>query len=278
MQERDNKGKAVIVTGPTASGKSSLAISIAQALDGVIINADSMQLYRELRILTARPSEADEARAPHRLYGVLSAAEPANAAWWRTRALTEIDAALAAGKLPILTGGTGLYLRALTEGLSGVPQVAPKIREESRQLLKEIGSDALHEKLAAADPVMGARLKPSDSQRLARAWEVLQATGRSLSEWQEDKGVPAPYDFTRVMVLPDRETLRAAIAGRFQIMLARACGSEAGSQLASHEGAGGAGAAGSSRGEIDLGGRGPGGDHRVAPLCEAPGDLVAGRA
>ncbi len=168
--------RVVLIGGPTASGKSALALALAEAFDGVVVNADSMQLYRELRILTARPGADALRRAPHRLYGVLPAADPGSAARWRTLALDEIAAAAAAGRLPILVGGTGLYFAALTEGLSPIPEIPEEVRAATRARLRRLGPAAFHAALAERDPTMAARLAPGDSQRLARAWEVLEAT------------------------------------------------------------------------------------------------------
>ncbi|MFC7473353.1 tRNA (adenosine(37)-N6)-dimethylallyltransferase MiaA [Dankookia sp. GCM10030260] len=219
-QSRD--ARALIVAGPTASGKSALALDLARRLGGVVINADSMQLYAELRVLTARPTPAEEAAVPHRLYGVRPAAEAASVAWWRGQALAEMDAARATGRLPILCGGTGLYFLSLTEGLSALPPVPAEARAAARALLAEIGAPALHARLAAADPETAARLRPGDSQRLARAWEVWAGTGRGLAAWQRQGAHtgPAPWRFAAVLLDPPRDRLRAAIAARFDAMLA----------------------------------------------------------
>jgi tRNA dimethylallyltransferase len=212
----------VVVAGPTASGKSALALDLAQGLGGTVINADSMQVYRELRILTARPTAEEEALVPHRLYGVLPAAEACSAARWRAMALGAIDEAHAQGRLPILAGGTGLYLRALTHGLSPIPDVPTAVREATRRRFAEIGNQAFHAELAARDPDMGARLNPGDSQRLMRAAEVLAATGRSLADWQRATPQPDAGPGLRVfsiVLLPPRAPLRARIAERFASML-----------------------------------------------------------
>jgi tRNA dimethylallyltransferase len=212
---------AILVAGPTASGKSALALDIAEALGGEIINADSMQVYRELRIVTARPSEADLARAPHALYGVRPAAEAGTAAWWRGAASAAMEAARVAGRVPILCGGTGMYFAALTEGLAEIPPIPPEARAEARRLLAEEGPAALHARLAARDPETAAALRPSDSQRLARAYEVVTGTGRGLRDWQRAGGTgPAPWRFAAVILDPPREALRAAIAARWAAMLA----------------------------------------------------------
>ena len=210
---------ALIVAGPTCSGKSALALALAERLDGVVINADSMQVYRELRVITARPSVAEEARVRHALYGVRPAAEPGNAAWWRGAALAAMDGARAEGRLPILCGGTGLYFATLVDGISAIPECGEPARAEARWLLAEQGPTALHASLAKVDPATAARLQPSDSQRVARAWEVWRGTGRGLVAWQSTKGVPAPWRFSAVLLDPPREALRAAIAGRFGAML-----------------------------------------------------------
>jgi tRNA dimethylallyltransferase len=217
----DRKPKAVLIAGPTASGKSAMAIRIARALDGVVINADSMQVYRELRIVTARPDEADLARAPHALYGVRPAAEAGTVAWWRGAALAEMVAARDAGLVPILCGGTGMYFAALTEGLAAIPPVPDAARAEARRLLAEEGPAALHAQLAALDPATAATLRPTDSQRLARAFEVVTGTGKGMRAWQEEGGTgPAPWRFAGLLLDPPRPALRAAIAARWQAMLA----------------------------------------------------------
>lgn len=208
--------RLLVVAGPTASGKSALALALAEAFDGVVINADSMQIYRELPILSAAPTAQERARVPHRLYGVMSAAEVCSAGRWRDMAAAAAAEAWAAGRLPILCGGTGLYIAALTEGLSPIPPVPEAAREAARALLARLGNAAFHALLARHDPAMAARLDPGNSQRLVRAWEVLQATGRSLAEWQAlppQGGVAAPS--LTVLLMPPREALYAAIDRRF---------------------------------------------------------------
>ena len=212
--------RAVIVAGPTCSGKSALALGLARRLGGVVINADSMQVYRELRVLTARPTAAEEAMAPHALYGVRPAGEPGSVAWWRAAALGEMRAAVDAGRLPILCGGTGMYFAALTEGISEIPAPDASARAEARGMLVELGPQALHAALAEVDPVTAAGLRPGDSQRVARAWEVWRSSGRGLASWQTEKGAPAPWRFSAILIDPPREELRAAIAWRFAGMLA----------------------------------------------------------
>jgi tRNA dimethylallyltransferase len=210
---------ALIVAGPTASGKSALALALAHRINGTIINADAMQVYRELRILTARPTQQDEAQIPHRLYGVQSATEPGSVAWWRKAALAEMAVALEAGRLPILTGGSGLYFASLTEGLADIPDPGPAARAEARALLKELGPTALHGRLTGVDPATAARLRPTDSQRIARAWEVWTGTGTGLAAWQAAARPHAPWEFTAVLLDPPRAELRSAITTRLTTML-----------------------------------------------------------
>ncbi|MBT5267494.1 MAG: tRNA (adenosine(37)-N6)-dimethylallyltransferase MiaA [Rhodospirillaceae bacterium] len=211
----------IVIAGPTASGKSALALRIAEEFGGVVINADSMQVYDELSILTARPGAEDEARVPHRLYGALSAAEVCSVARWRDMALVEIEAAHAAGQLPVICGGSGLYLKALTDGLAKVPEIPADIRQQARTLHLEIGGEAMHARLAEHDPEMAGRLAPGNTQRLIRAWEVLQATGRSLSDWQAQSqdASPTVQAFT-ITLMPERALLYAACDARFDAMLA----------------------------------------------------------
>ncbi|MBV8869517.1 MAG: tRNA (adenosine(37)-N6)-dimethylallyltransferase MiaA [Acetobacteraceae bacterium] len=230
---RAGAAPALIVFGPTASGKSALAVALAQRLGGTVVNADSMQVYRELRVLTARPSPAEEAAAPHRLYGVRPAAEPASAAWWRGAALTAMKEARAEGRLPILCGGTGFYINALTHGLAAIPEPAPAARAEARALLDSLGSARLHARLAEADPATAARLRPTDGQRVARAWEVWRGTGRGLAAWQGAGAAPAlGWRFGAVVLDPPRAALRAAIAARFARMLAEGAAEEVRALLA----------------------------------------------
>ncbi|MBA4173894.1 MAG: tRNA (adenosine(37)-N6)-dimethylallyltransferase MiaA [Hyphomicrobium sp.] len=214
--------RTILIAGPTASGKSALALALAGRLGGVVINADSMQVYRELRILTARPSDEDEARAPHRLYGHVPASEAYSAGRFVREAAIEIAGARSHGLVPIVVGGTGLYFKALLEGLSPIPPVADEIRTHWRRLEQERGASALWDILNRDDPEMAARLAPNDSQRIVRALEVLDATGRSLADWQRTPGVPVvPAEATvRFVVSPDIETLDRRIDTRFDAMMA----------------------------------------------------------
>lgn len=199
--------KIQIVCGPTASGKSARAIEIAQEQDGVIINADAMQVYSELRILTARPTPEDETKAPHRLYGILSAREACSAGRWLALAQEVIDKTRAEGKLPIVTGGTGLYLKALMEGLSPIPNTAPEARIKATQLWEERKEEALHE----YDPNMAMQLKAGDMQRHIRALEVWLTTGKSLLYWQSlprQKAYPEASFDVELLEVPRSELYR----------------------------------------------------------------------
>ena len=205
---------AIIVAGPTASGKSALAMTLARRFGGTVINADAMQVYAGMALITAQPSAAEQAEVPHRLYGVRDPAAAAHLAWWRERALV----AMADARLPILCGGTGLYLRSLTQGISALPEVSAAARQAARALLAERGAPALH---AMLDPATAAGLRPGDSQRVARAYEVWLDTGRGLAEWRRDAPLlpPAPRRFAALRLDPPREVLHQAIEGRFDAML-----------------------------------------------------------
>ena len=214
-----------MIAGPTASGKSEVALGLAERLapDGgaVIINADSMQVYRELRVITARPSPAEEARTPHRLYGTLPAAQACSAMRWRELAVAEIGSAWAGGRLPIVVGGTGLYFRALLDGLAPVPDIPTEVRRAARDLHEQLGGEAFHARLRQRDPNMAERLETGDSQRLIRAWEVIEATGVSLANWQKqaplDAGFAAPT--LRFVLDVPRPQLVARIEARLASMI-----------------------------------------------------------
>ncbi len=215
------KNLAVAVAGPTCSGKSALALAMAERLGGTVINADAMQVYRDLRIVTARPDPEEEARVPHALYGVRPAAEASTVAWWRGSAIAAMHTAQDVGRLPILCGGTGLYLASLTQGLAAIPEPGEAARQEARGILQEYGPQGLHARLAQVDPHTAAHLRPTDSQRLARAWEVWRGTGRGIAAWQSAQPAPTDFPWTiRAIILdPPREDLRKAIAQRFTVML-----------------------------------------------------------
>jgi tRNA dimethylallyltransferase len=209
----------IIVAGPTASGKSALALALAEHYGGTVINVDALQCYRDLKILTARPGLEEEARAPHRLYGFLDAAERGSAARWRDLALAEIAASLTAGRLPILVGGTGLYLRALLGGLAPIPDIATDIRDEVAALYQSLGGAKFREELARLDPASAARFPPGDKTRLTRAYEVVRATGTPIGEWQRRPAAPLPYRFASLLLAPPRAALYAASDTRFSAMI-----------------------------------------------------------
>jgi tRNA dimethylallyltransferase len=214
-------GKAVLIAGPTASGKSALALALAQKTGGVVINADSMQVYRDLKVITARPTRDEESRVPHHLYGHVDAAVNFSAGAWVADAATALADLRAQNRLAIFTGGTGLYFKALTRGLSAVPPIAPEVRDGVRARLERDGVEALHAELAQRDPASAERLKPRDRTRIARALEVVEATGRSLTDWHRD-GLPPllpPGTFSALFLEPDRDQLYARIDARFEAML-----------------------------------------------------------
>lgn len=224
-----NKPDAVLIAGPTASGKSALGLLLAERLGGAIINTDAMQVYRELRVLSARPSASEEAQVPHFLYGIASAHEPFSVARWAAVATGALADVRARGLMPIFVGGTGLYFAALLNGLSPIPDIHASIRVDARMKLQEFGNQRFHEELSRRDPAMGGRLDAGDSQRMVRAWEVLEATGQSLDEWQKLKGKPVlTGNLARFVVKPNREWLRAQIARRFDAMMADGALGEAG--------------------------------------------------
>ncbi|MGE3784590.1 MAG: tRNA (adenosine(37)-N6)-dimethylallyltransferase MiaA [Alphaproteobacteria bacterium] len=216
----------MIVAGPTASGKSMLALGLAEAFGGTIINADALQVYRDLPILTAWPDAAARSRVPHRLYGWLDASERGSAGRWRAAALDEIAAAHRTGRLPILVGGTGLYLRALQHGLTAIPPVPPEIRGEAAALYAELGGERFRARLAALDPEAASLLPSGDRQRLTRAFEVIRATGTPIGAWRH-RTDPAPYRFGSILMMPPREALYPACDTRFEQMIASGALAEA---------------------------------------------------
>jgi tRNA dimethylallyltransferase len=211
----------IVVAGPTASGKSALALALAERRCGTVINADAMQTYDAFPILTAQPSAEERARAPHALYGVLPLGETVSAARWRAMASAEIERAFAARRVPILCGGSGLYLRTLMQGISPIPEASPELREQANADWAALGPDAFRTRLAQHDPAIVERLEPGDRQRHVRAWEVWQATGRPLSQWQAGEPSAAPWRFATVLLSPDRAWLRERIERRFDVMLAQ---------------------------------------------------------
>jgi tRNA dimethylallyltransferase len=220
---------AILIAGPTASGKSRAALELAECLNGVVINADSMQVYREPRLLTARPSDADMARAPHLLYGHVPAHELYSTGRYQSDAGHALHEVRAAGRVAIFAGGTGLYFRALTDGLPEMPSVPTGVRAAARSHLADIGNEAFHAELAARDPEMAELLNPGDGQRMLRAWEVLDASGKSLAFWQKDEARPVLDGLTvaRFVIDVPREVLRARIETRFRAMVAAGAMEEA---------------------------------------------------
>ena len=220
MTDRAAK-RAVLIAGPTASGKSALALTLAEALGGTIINADAMQVYRDLRILTARPLPAEEARVPHLLYGHVDAAENYSVGRWCVDASAALAAVERAGRLPILTGGTGLYFKALTRGLAAVPAIPAQTRSAVRARLEREGIAALYAELSERDGATARRLMPGDRARITRALEVVLATGRSLADWQREGMTPAldPQLAVKVFLDVDRAQLYRRIDARFDAML-----------------------------------------------------------
>lgn len=214
--------RAILIAGPTASGKSALALSLAERLGGTVVNADSMQVYRDLRVLTARPTPEEEARVPHLLYGHVDAAENYSTGRWVADASRVLAEVWAAGRLPIFVGGTGLYFRALTRGLSDIPPVPAEVRAKVRGEAEGIATAELHARLAGVDAKTAAGLRPSDRQRLLRALEVFSATGRPLTEWQAKPGKPiiAAEDALAVFLSVEREALWRKIDARFDAMIA----------------------------------------------------------
>lgn len=213
--------KAVLIAGPTASGKSALALALADRLGGTIVNADSMQVYGDLRVITARPSVEEEARAQHLLYGHVDAGEIYSTGRWLGDTAAAIAAVTAAGRLPIVVGGTGLYFKALTAGLAAVPAIPADIRDHVRGRLESEGVGPLYAELITRDPQTAARLMPLDRARIARALEVMLATGRSLSDWHKE-GLPPPLDpaqVAKIFVTSGRKELVARIERRFAEML-----------------------------------------------------------
>lgn len=214
--------RPILIAGPTASGKSELAMTLAERHSGIVINADSMQVYRDLAILTARPDAKDEARVPHALYGHVPASEAYSVGRWLDNVRRALEHARAEDRRPIIVGGTGLYFRALLEGLSPVPAIPEDIRAHWRSEAARLGAAGLHAVLAARDAEMAARLRPSDPQRVTRALEVLEATGLSLAVWQTRAGTPllVAEETERLVVLRDRQELFARCDMRFEGMLA----------------------------------------------------------
>lgn len=220
-QAKDSNAHVIIVTGPTASGKSSFALDMAQSTNGVIINADSMQIYKELPVLTAQPSADEQSLAPHRLYSALDASEDSSATIWRDLAHREVLDAQKSGKMPIFVGGTGFYIKALTEGFSPIPDIDDDYRRQAEAALAEIGHEEFHTLLSQRDPVIAEKLHPNDTHRMIRAWEVYEQTGTPLSEWQKKPLNPPPENWTFEfhVIQRDRDDIIDRIDKRFVQMI-----------------------------------------------------------
>jgi len=212
----------ILIAGPTASGKSALALELAEKRGAAIVNADSMQVYRDLRIITARPTPDEEKRVPHRLYGHVDAAESYSVGRWFGEAAAALTETTSRGQPAIMVGGTGLYFSTLTRGIAAVPPIPAEIRREVRGRLDAEGVTALHAELQLRDPAAAARLKPGDRARITRALEVVLATGRSLTQWHEDN-MPARVDLAsavKIFLMPNRDELGLRIDARFDAMMA----------------------------------------------------------
>jgi len=225
-----SKPPLVVIAGPTASGKSSLALALAQQIQGVIVNADSAQIYRDLKILSAAPTEAEIAKAEHRLYGVRDGALPCSAADWAAMAQHEVAEAHSRGRTPVLVGGTGLYLRTLLNGIAPVPAIDPDVRARVRDA--DVADNYL--KLRTFDPEAAARLKPADTTRVNRALEVILSTGRTIGEWQEERegGIAASVELRPLILLPPRKWLYTRCDERFARMIDEGAVSEVEALLA----------------------------------------------
>ncbi len=215
------KHKIHVIGGPTASGKSVFALDVATRENGVIINADSMQIYDALHMITAQPSEKDQAGHPHQLYSALHPNDDCSAGNWREMVEPLITKVLEADKTPIVVGGSGLYINALIYGLSPIPDIPDEIRQQANETYEKLGREAFFEELKRRDPVMAARFHADHKARIIRAWEVLEATGKSLSVWQEQDlvGPPDTWTFYVKLVMPERETLYERCNQRFFWMM-----------------------------------------------------------
>ncbi len=214
------KNKAIIIAGPTASGKSGLGLEVAKQLGGVIINADSLQVYNGLPILTAQPLPQERERIPHRLYGALAPDDLCNAQRWQKLALQEMEMAAKEKKTPIILGGTGLYIKALVSGFSPIPETGPEIRIHLTQMIASVGNTAFHQKLAEVDPVSAEKIPVGNTQRLIRAMEVFESSGKPLSFWHAQAPVPVVgWHFHVVTLMSPRDVLYSRCDQRFGQMI-----------------------------------------------------------
>ena len=220
--------KAVIICGPTGAGKSSLALNLAEKFKGVIINADSVQVYREIKILSGRPTFDDYRQAPHRLYGIMSIFKPCTLGIWRKMALETIKECELSGRLPIICGGTGLYIKFLLNELSAIPEIPPSIKLEAREKLEDLGNENFRELLSKNDPVSASWIKSGDTNRLLRAWEVFTATNKPLSYWHEQSGeTGSQHKFFKVCLMPERKALYSKCDKRFLDFIEQGAAEEA---------------------------------------------------
>ena len=211
-----------MIGGPTASGKTAAALELAQRVDGVVINADAMQVYKGLPLLTAQPSPEEKGASPHKLFEIFDPSERSSVGRWAELARVEIAAAVRDGKTPILVGGTGLYFAALLGGLAEIPPIPDAVRLEATGLYIEKGHDAFRSELAKLDPDSAARIKPNDRQRLIRAYEVVAYTGKTLGQWQTEgaaQSIEKDFVVERRLLMPERDALYAACDARFLKMI-----------------------------------------------------------
>ena len=213
--------RVIIIAGPTASHKSAMAIEVAREFSGLIINADSMQVYKQLNLLTARPQTECLKMAPHRLYGILDADDPCSVGRWLDLVIVEVERAWVQKKLPIIVGGTGMYIKALLSGLAPIPSIPPSSRADIIELYEKLGENLFRKELALLDPEATIRINQGDSQRLIRAFEVVKVTGRSLSDWQKEQTNASFADtsFGVIALLPERQDIYSQVNVRFDWMI-----------------------------------------------------------
>ena len=215
MSSDKQENRCIVICGPTASGKSSLAMKLATELNGEIINADSMQVYNELKILTSRPSSTDMENIPHNLFGIRRIVEPCSVNIWINLTKNTISEIIDRGRTPIVCGGTGMYIHYLSKSLSKVPEIPTSVRLQAREKLKVLGNENFSKELIKLDPLLGTKISIGDSQRLTRAWEVIKSTGRSLAAWNMEAAKATDLNLYHVLLMPDREILYRICDQRF---------------------------------------------------------------